>query len=195
MAAVTFKANVVDFLPLVGRFGFGGAVERKLRAVQEKRESFAENLIGMYRRRIRMADDGGKKQRSLIGVLLDLQRAEPEYYTDEAIRNLLLVLIQGASHTSSTTLEWALSHLLRNPDIIKRARADIDKLVGQHRLIIESDLSELPYLQFIINETLRMHPAAPLLTPHVSSEDCIVGGFQVPRGTMQQAERNLRDRK
>ncbi|GFP89524.1 cytochrome p450 81d1 [Phtheirospermum japonicum] len=179
MSEVTLEANVVDFLPFVGWFGFGDVIERKLRLVQEKRDRFMENLIKRHR-----VKNGGGKQWGLIHYLLDLQRAEPEYYTDETIRNLLLVLVHGASHTSSTTLEWAFSHLLQNPDILKRARADIDNLVGKHRLITESDVSKIPYLLNIINETLRMHPAAPLLTPHISSDDCTVGGFRVPRGTM-----------
>ncbi|GAU26072.1 hypothetical protein TSUD_225350 [Trifolium subterraneum] len=31
---------------------------------------------------------------------------------------------------------------------------------------------------------MRLHPPATMLVPHLSSEDCIVGGFDVPRNTM-----------
>lgn len=85
MAAVTMEANIVDFLPFLGRFGFGN-VERKMRSVQEKRDRFMENVIEKHRRE----EDG--KRKNLIGVLSELQRAEPEYYSDEMIRNLLLVI-------------------------------------------------------------------------------------------------------
>ncbi|XP_011100321.1 cytochrome P450 81D1-like [Sesamum indicum] len=172
MSRVTLEANVADFLPFMRWFGFGN-VERKLSVVQEKRDRFMENVI--EERRGEEESDGGGKQKSLIEVLLDLQREEPEYYTDETIRNLFLVLVQGASHTSSNTLEWAFSLLLQHPDILTRARAEI---------IRDSDITKIPYLRGIINETLRMHPAAPLLTPHSSSRTCIVGGFHVPRGTI-----------
>ncbi|KAI3457260.1 hypothetical protein Pfo_013923 [Paulownia fortunei] len=173
MSTVTLVANIVDFLPFVGWFGFEN-IERKLSSVQEKRDRFMENVIEEHRGKKEV--DGIGKRKSLIQVLLDLQRAEPEYYTDETIRNLLLVLVQGASHTSSNTLEWAFSLLLENPDILTKARADFDNLVGKERLFTESDVTKIPYLLCIINETLRMHPAVPLLTPHVSSEECIVGG-------------------
>ncbi|KAG6416941.1 hypothetical protein SASPL_124382 [Salvia splendens] len=178
MAAATVEANVVDFVPFLGWFGFGG-VEGKMRLVQEKRERFMEKFIGKH------GGGCGGGERNLIGILLDLQREETEYYTDEMIRNFLLVIIQGATHTTATTLEWAFSHLLANQHtILAKARAEIDNLVGKSRLIDESDLPELPYLGCIINETLRMHPAAPLLTLHVSSDECRVDGFRVPRGTM-----------
>lgn len=94
------------------------------------------------------------------------------------------ILLQAGSDTSSVTLEWAFAHLLDNPEILKTAQTEIDNQVGQDRLIDESDFAELPYIRCIINETLRMHPAAPLLVPHLSSEECKVAGYRVPGGTV-----------
>lgn len=96
----------------------------------------------------------------------------------------ILVDSTDESDTSAGTMEWALSLLLNNPEALVKARAEIVKNTGETKFIEESDLSELPYLQGIINETLRMRPAAPLLVPHESSEECTVGGFHVPQGTM-----------
>ncbi|KAD4888635.1 hypothetical protein E3N88_20708 [Mikania micrantha] len=45
-------------------------------------------------------------------------------------------------------------------------------------------MSNLPYLLCIVNETLRMYPPGPLLVPHESPDDCVVGGYHIPRGTM-----------
>ena len=93
-------------------------------------------------------------------------------------------MLSAGTDTSSVTIEWAMSLLLNHPEILRRARAELDDIVGEDRLVDEPDLINLPYLQNIINETLRLFPAAPLLLPHESSGDCTIGGFDVPRGTM-----------
>ena len=86
--------------------------------------------------------------------------------------------------TSSATLEWAMTLLLNHPEALKKAKAELDNQVGTNRLIEESDLPKLPYIQSIISETLRLFPPAPLLVPHVSSDYCQIGGFDIPANTM-----------
>ena len=93
-------------------------------------------------------------------------------------------MLVGGTSTSSDTMEWAMALLLNNPDKLKKAQAEIDERIGNKRLLQESDLPNLPYLQCVITETLRLYPAGPLLVPHESSEECVVGGYDVPRGTM-----------
>ncbi|RVX00095.1 Isoflavone 2'-hydroxylase [Vitis vinifera] len=124
------------------------------------------------------------RQKTMIEVLLSLQETEPEYYTDEIIRGLMLSMLTGGTDTSAGTMEWALSLLLNNPKVLKKAHQEIDDRLGHDRLIEELDLAQLPYLRSIIKETLRMYPAGPLLVPHESSKECSVGGFRIPQGTM-----------
>ena len=93
-------------------------------------------------------------------------------------------LVIAGTDTSSITLEWALSNLLNHPKILEKARAEIDDKIGSDRLIDESDIENLPYLQYIVSETLRLYPPVPLLRPHYSSDDCKVAGYDMPRGTM-----------
>lgn len=93
-------------------------------------------------------------------------------------------MLTAGTDTSAATSEWALSLLLNHPQVLKKAQIEIEKHVGQDRLIEESDISNLPYLHCIINETLRMYPAGPLLVPHESSDKCTIGGYHVPAKTM-----------
>ncbi|KAF7844707.1 geraniol 8-hydroxylase-like [Senna tora] len=73
------------------------------------------------------------------------------------------------------------SELLHNPEKMNKAKEEIQQVFTKHQeLIKDSDISKLPYLQAIIKETLRMHPAAPILV-HKSEAEVEISGFRVPK--------------
>lgn len=65
---------------------------------------------------------------------------------------------------------------------MEKARKEIDTVVGKSRLVEESDITNLSYLQAIVKETLRLHPTGPLIVRE-SSEDCTIGGYEIPAKT------------
>lgn len=94
-----------------------------------------------------------------------------------------VVFIAG-TETSSSTIQWVMRLLLAHPEVLHKLRSDIDSKVGNKRLLNEFDLTKLPYLRCVVNETMRLYPPVPLLLPHYSTEDCTVGGYDVPKHTM-----------
>ena len=60
---------------------------------------------------------------------------------------------------------------------------ELEHVVGLERMVQESDLPSLVYLQAVVKETLRLHPPGPLSITHSSMEDCTVLGYEIPRGT------------
>ena len=93
-------------------------------------------------------------------------------------------MLTAGRETSTLTTEWAMLLLLNHPKALQKLRTEIDNSVGHGRLVDESDIPKLPYLRCVVNETLRLYPAAPLLLPHQASEDCRVGGYDIPKGTI-----------
>ncbi|KAF6176887.1 hypothetical protein GIB67_025947 [Kingdonia uniflora] len=73
---------------------------------------------------------------------------------------------------------------VNNPEVLCKAHSEIERNIQQGILLDESNLPKLQYLNCIINETLRLYPVVLLLIPHFSSEECTVGGYNVPSGTM-----------
>jgi isoflavone 2'-hydroxylase len=93
-------------------------------------------------------------------------------------------MLLAGTDTSSVTLEWAMSNLLNHPEILKKAKNELDTHIVQDHLVDESDILKLSYLQSIVNETLRLHPAAPLLVPHLSSKDFTIEKYNIPQNTI-----------
>ncbi|XP_059293550.1 cytochrome P450 81Q32-like [Lycium ferocissimum] len=168
-------SNPLDFVPAIFRW-FSRSSEKNLARLGKKMDGLLQGLIDEHRR--------DKSKVTMIDHLLSLQESQPEYYTDQIIKGIISVMLNAGTETSSVTIEWAMSLLLNHPDVLEKARTEIDNHVGEDRLVDEADLPKLKYLQSIISETLRLFPAAPLLVPHESSDDCKVTGFHVPRGTM-----------
>jgi isoflavone 2'-hydroxylase len=93
-------------------------------------------------------------------------------------------MLLAGTDTSAVTIEWVMSELLNHPEVLNKAKEELDTQIGKNKLIDEQDLSKLPYLHNIISETLRLHPPAPLLLPHYSSDDFSLGEFNVPKDTI-----------
>jgi len=93
-------------------------------------------------------------------------------------------ILSAGTHSLAGSMEWAISLLLNHPQVLAKARIEIDTHVGPNRLLTDSDLPNLHYLNNVVKETLRLFPAGPLLLPHMSSSNCTVAGYDIPCGTM-----------
>lgn len=92
-------------------------------------------------------------------------------------------MLIGASETSHITVEWAMANLLRHPSKMEKLRAEMTASLGSKDLVVESDLGKLPYLHAVVQETLRLHPAVPVVTREVAADGVSLGGFPMPIGT------------
>lgn len=75
-----------------------------------------------------------------------------------------------------------MAELINRPEILLKARREIDSMVGTTGLVEEADIANLPYLQAIVKETLRLHPTGPMIVRE-SSQSCKVGGYDIPAKT------------
>lgn len=91
-------------------------------------------------------------------------------------------MFTAGTDTSSSTTEWAIAELIRNPRIMALVQQELDTLVGRNRSVKEEDMPHLPYLQAVIKETFRLHPSTPLSLPRVAAESCEIFGYHIPKG-------------
>ncbi|KAI3820701.1 hypothetical protein L1987_08249 [Smallanthus sonchifolius] len=89
----------------------------------------------------------------------------------------------AGTDTTFTTLEWAISELLRNPRTMKELQQEARKIGRGRSMIPEDDIDKMPYLKAVLKETLRLHAPAPLLLPRESTKDVKLLGYDIPSGT------------
>lgn len=81
-------------------------------------------------------------------------------------------------------LEWIMARIVLHQDIQTKVQNEIDTWVGRDRHVEDSDIPNLPYLQAIVKEVLRMHPPGPLLSwARLAVHDVHVDKVFVPAGT------------
>lgn len=97
--------------------------------------------------------------------------------------NISKEMFLAGTDTTSSTVEWALTELLRNPKAMTKAQEEIRGIVGPNRRFEETDIDNLQYLQAVVKEALRLHPPAPLLIPRRAIQDTKFMGYDIPKDT------------
>lgn len=71
---------------------------------------------------------------------------------------------------------------MNNPEVFRKARAEIDRVVGKDRLPVLADRPNLRYLDYIVEEATRWRPLSPIGIPHMSLADDVYDGMFIPKG-------------
>ena len=70
------------------------------------------------------------------------------------------------------------------PEAQKRAQAELDTVVGPHRLPTLDDEKHLPYVRALIRECLRWQSVTPTGVAHVSLQEDEYKGYRIPQGSL-----------
>nr|XP_043637419.1 cytochrome P450 93A3-like [Erigeron canadensis] len=171
--------NLSDYIWLFKNLDLQG-LGKKAKKLRARFDVMIERIIKEHEE----ARKRGGEMNDLLHILLDIQQDESMEIklSRENIKAFILDLFLAATDTSASTMEWGLSQLINHPNIMKKVLEEIHQVVVENRLLHESDIPNLPYLQAVVKETLRLHPAVPVLARQ-STEDFMVAGYHIPEKT------------
>ncbi|KAL2225908.1 UNVERIFIED_CONTAM: cytochrome [Sesamum indicum] len=186
ITAFTGKFNLSDFIWFCKNLDVQG-IGKRLKSVMGRFDKMLEKIIEEHqseRRKFNQRSKEGEIAKDLLHILLDIAEDESSemQLTRENIKGFILDLFVGGTDTSAITIEWTLAELINHPKILQKAVQEIDSVVGKNRVVEESDIPNLPYLQAIVKESLRIHPSGPIIVRE-STEDCTISGYHIPAKT------------
>ncbi|KAG4207586.1 hypothetical protein ERO13_A03G075332v2 [Gossypium hirsutum] len=157
-------------------------LKSKLQSTFQRFDRFFDEVIAEH-----LDPDRHKEEHSkdLLDVLLDIQKSESNEInlTMDNVKAIMLDMFAAGTDTTFITLDWAMTELIMNPKVLEKAQAEIRKVVGDRRVVLETDLPHLDYMKAVIKETWRLHPPAPVLLPRESMEDVTIDRFDIPTKT------------
>ncbi|KAJ9550002.1 hypothetical protein OSB04_022545 [Centaurea solstitialis] len=174
------KFNIADVFPVLKPWD-PQKIRRKAKAAYDWFDKVTDGFIND---RLNHRESKLPRYGDMLDSLLDYgQENETQFNLIHMIKTLLVDLFIGGTETSSNTTEWVMTELLLNPHMFSRVRQEVSTIVGKDGNIQESKILNLPYLQAIIKETLRLHLSTPFLVPHRTETDVKLGEYVVPKNT------------
>ncbi|KAI3760596.1 hypothetical protein L1987_50993 [Smallanthus sonchifolius] len=183
---------IADSFKIIGEFNITDHIwfckNLDLQGFGKRSKDIHRRFDALVERITREHEEARKQKRGemkdLLNILLDISENENMEIklTRENIKAILQDILAGGTDTSAITIEWALAELINRPNVMKKVVEEIDQVVGKNRLLQESDIQNLSYLQAIVKESLRLHPTVPVIS-RLSTKDCIVGGYHIPANT------------
>ncbi|XP_062179391.1 desmethyl-deoxy-podophyllotoxin synthase-like [Phragmites australis] len=165
-----------------------GSTLREAKALNTKLFGLVDRAIDQRRERKAgvAAEDDDNEMRDLLDVLLRLQEHDDHdcALPLPTIKAVILDMFGTGSSTTSTTIQWAILELMRNPKVMQKVQQEIRHALGCKSRVTEDDLINLKYLKLVIKETFRLHPATAVLFPKECQESCKILGYDVPKGML-----------
>ncbi|KAI3465331.1 hypothetical protein Pfo_021994 [Paulownia fortunei] len=171
--------NLADYFPILGLFDPQG--------IKREAEFYIGKLLAIFDRiideRVESSQDSPRKN-DLLEALLEISQGNQSELSRNDMKHLLLDLFVAGTDTTSGTVEWVMTELLRNPKIMSKAKMEIRTVIGENKQVEELDISNLPYLQALIKETFRYHPPGPFLARRKDEHDMEINNCIIPKNAV-----------
>jgi cytochrome P450 len=116
----------------------------------------------------------------ILSLLIKARDEQGQGLSDQEIMDQLIAILFGGHDTTAVTLSWSLYLLHRNPEALSRLRAELAALGSQPE---PEAITSLPFLEAVLNETLRLYPPVELINRKLLRPLTLLG-WELPAGTV-----------
>ncbi|TNN66582.1 Cytochrome P450 2G1 [Liparis tanakae] len=106
-----------------------------------------------------------------------------EFHHDNLVSTVLNLFLAG-TETTSSTLRFALSVLIKYPKIQVKMQQEIDSVIGQQRCPYMEDRKSLSFTDAVLHEIQRLMDIIPMNVPHYALQDISFRGYTIPKATI-----------
>ncbi|MBW2291348.1 MAG: cytochrome P450 [Deltaproteobacteria bacterium] len=148
------------------------------------RDKARKTLVRLITEILDSREAQGRRCRDLLQVMDSLiDENGDKKFSRSQITGMIIGMMLAGHHTSQGVASWALIELLRHPDIMSSTVEELDAIYSDGRSVSFQSLREIPILEGVIKETLRMHPPLIILMRKVM-RDLRYGSFNVSAGDL-----------
>ncbi|MEU8622497.1 cytochrome P450 [Streptomyces sp. NPDC048623] len=147
-------------------------IRRNVRYEQEVDELIAGLIALIEQRRGSRSDD----DQDLLSSVIDFHEGD-----DKGLGDQLVTLFIGGTGNSAMTLAWSLYLVAKNPHIEAQLHEEVDSVLDGRTARFE-DLENLPVVDRVLKETMRLYPSGWNLS-RIVTRDTTLGGYELPEGS------------
>ncbi|MFF9781218.1 cytochrome P450 [Streptomyces nigrescens] len=152
----------------------------RARAATDEMNALCDRIVADRRAARGTAGDADGEGEDLLSLLAAAGNDEDGSLDATEVREQVLIFLLAGHETTATSLAFTLHLLARHPEEQTRVRDEIDRVLA-HRTPTAADLDRLPYLTQALKESMRLYPAAPVISRRAVAATEI-GGFRIPAG-------------
>jgi cytochrome P450 len=136
-------------------------IEEIIRRVHEERRTYQTDRGDLFSHMVFVEDEQG-------GM------------SDKQLRDEAMTLIFAGHETTAHALTWTWYLLAKNPDKVAKMREELGQVLNGRRAAVE-DLPNLPYLEMVVKESLRLYPSVWAYARQ-AQRDLVIEGYQIKKG-------------
>ncbi|KAK8942331.1 Premnaspirodiene oxygenase [Platanthera zijinensis] len=178
--------DLADLFPSFKFLGEINGMRRRLEKIHLVLDATLNEIFEEHERNHVMSTSLDQEENEdLVDVLLRLKRTGglDTSLQMENLKGVIVDLILGGTETTSAIMEWTIAELIRHPEVMCKVQSEVRNAFNGKTKIHEQDIANLPYLNMVLKESLRVRPPAPILVPRYCSETVEIGGYTIPAGS------------